>query len=196
MIRSVTGLVLCGGKSLRMGTDKSLLDYHGKPQRAYLYELLKQYCPPTFLSCSREQAATIDAQYEVIIDDEAADKAGPLSGLLSAHKAMPAVDFLVLGCDYPLVATYEIETLLHAGATGRSAAFRNAAGFVEPLVSLWTRHDLAILSSNPARYHHSMRRFLEEINAMIRTHPQPGNLVSADTMEDYLRIRDQLRNRS
>ena len=31
-----------GGKSTRMGKDKGLIDYHGLPQREYVYRLLRE----------------------------------------------------------------------------------------------------------------------------------------------------------
>ncbi|HRF41341.1 MAG TPA: NTP transferase domain-containing protein, partial [Saprospiraceae bacterium] len=34
------GLVLAGGKSVRMGSDKGLMEYHGKPQREFTADLL------------------------------------------------------------------------------------------------------------------------------------------------------------
>ena len=45
------GLVLAGGLSTRMGTDKGLINYHGTPQREYLFELLSKVCHRVFTSC-------------------------------------------------------------------------------------------------------------------------------------------------
>ena len=49
------GLVLSGGKSTRMGTDKGLLDYFGKSQRVYSIEMLEKLNLKTFLSVRKEQ---------------------------------------------------------------------------------------------------------------------------------------------
>jgi hypothetical protein len=40
-IAPIKGLVLVGGKSTRMGQDKSELNYHGKPQKEFVKELLE-----------------------------------------------------------------------------------------------------------------------------------------------------------
>ena len=44
------GLVLTGGKSTRMGTDKSELNYHGKPQKEFIKKLLEQEGLKTYYS--------------------------------------------------------------------------------------------------------------------------------------------------
>jgi len=62
------GLVLSGGKSTRMGTDKGLIKYHGVPQREYLYDLLSQVCEETFISLREEQEAELPSRMQTIVD--------------------------------------------------------------------------------------------------------------------------------
>src|SRR6478735_6633462 len=95
------GLVICGGQSTRMGTDKSLLDYYGKAQRYYVHEMLQPFCEKVFLSCNEQQAATITGNYETIADAPAYSDIGPMAGLLSAFGQYPDKAFLVVACDYP-----------------------------------------------------------------------------------------------
>ena len=64
------GLVLSGGKSTRMGTDKGLIEYHGLPQREHLYHLLSKVCERTFISLRREQEATTPFGFATIADED------------------------------------------------------------------------------------------------------------------------------
>src|SRR5210317_1383102 len=55
-IPPLKGLILVGGKSTRMGTDKSVLDYHGQAQRDFLQNLLKSQNITTYFSKRHDQA--------------------------------------------------------------------------------------------------------------------------------------------
>ena len=59
-IPRLNGLVLAGGKSQRMGEDKGQINYHGKPQREYLYDLLNGFTESTYMSCRPDQVSEFD----------------------------------------------------------------------------------------------------------------------------------------
>ena len=46
----IKGLVLTGGKSTRMGSDKAQLKYHGKPQKEHVKNLLENLGIATYYS--------------------------------------------------------------------------------------------------------------------------------------------------
>ena len=79
-MKTLYGLVLAGGKSLRMGTDKSLLNYHGKSQREVMFDMLSGYCSVVYLSVNQNQNTYLPH----IIDETEA--AGPLGGIVSAFE--------------------------------------------------------------------------------------------------------------
>jgi molybdenum cofactor guanylyltransferase len=103
------GLVMCGGNSNRMGTDKSMLQYYGKPQRYHVYNMLLPFCEKVFISCNKEQATSIDAGYNFIEDAPSYKDIGPMAALLSAFTLHPQKNLLLIGCDYPFLKTAELE---------------------------------------------------------------------------------------
>ncbi|TMM53896.1 molybdenum cofactor guanylyltransferase [Maribacter algarum] len=134
------GLVLSGGKSTRMGTDKGLIPYHGVPQREYLYDLLSQVCEETFISLREEQEAQLPSQTQTIVDLN--EYCGPYNGLLSAHKKYPEVAWLVLACDLPLMDLEALKELIAKRDTTKQATALalKKNPLPEPLCAIWEPH--------------------------------------------------------
>lgn len=136
------GLVLSGGKSTRMGTDKGLIKYHGVPQREYLYDLLSQVCEKTFISLREEQKAELPAAMKTIVDLN--EFRGPYNGLLSANKKYPDAAWLVLACDLPLMDLDALKELIsRRDSTKQATAFAlKEHPLPEPLCAIWEPHAL------------------------------------------------------
>ena len=108
----VKALILIGGKSSRLGTNKYLLNFHGVPQFRYLMSMLEKSGLDTYLSCNRTQNGKLPAELPKIQDHY--DGIGPLGGILSAFEEFPNSSWLVIACDLPFVNTENILTLLKA----------------------------------------------------------------------------------
>ena len=67
--RPINGLVLVGGYSSRMKTDKASLKYHGLSQAAHSAALLEKYCDEVYLSCREGQELPEDCQQYTRIAD-------------------------------------------------------------------------------------------------------------------------------
>jgi molybdopterin-guanine dinucleotide biosynthesis protein A len=101
---NINGLILSGGKSKRMGADKSALVYHDKPQVQVCYHLLKSMGCETFISCRIDQAdAPHLTDYQKIYDQPKYENQGPLAGILSAFSYEPEAAWLVVACDLPFL---------------------------------------------------------------------------------------------
>ena len=133
----IYGLVLSGGKSTRMGTDKGLIAYHGIPQRDHLYQLLEKICDKTFMSIRKEQQAEISSTFNTIVDEDVFK--GPFNGILSAHKKYPDVAWLVLACDLPLIDEKSLRELIEArkGSADATAFAQKENPLPEPLCAIW-----------------------------------------------------------
>ncbi|MGB1032768.1 MAG: NTP transferase domain-containing protein, partial [Flavobacteriales bacterium] len=60
----LNALILSGGKSTRMGTDKGALNYHGEPQRVHLEQLLEKHVHGVYHSVRSEQGLNLDNKIE------------------------------------------------------------------------------------------------------------------------------------
>lgn len=135
------GLILAGGQSTRMGSDKGLLEYHGIPQRNHLFDLASRYCEKVFYSIRQDQ---IDEFLSLPIVVDQNNYRGPLNGILSAHDKYPEASWLVLACDLPLLDEQSIKLLVaERDLTKTATALASAESNVpEPLVAIWESEGL------------------------------------------------------
>jgi molybdopterin-guanine dinucleotide biosynthesis protein A len=187
------GLVLSGGQSTRMGQDKGKLQYHGVPQRTYLYQLLQQVCSEVFLSVRpRQEEEVVDGDFQFLLDSH--DLKGPFNGILSALQQHPDKGWLVVACDLPLVNLNTLQKLIAARNPGKIATAYAAKGtdLPEPLLAIW----------EPAGYEPALaftqagifcpRKFLLNSDVQILHPADDAELYNANRPEDYAYIMQKL----
>lgn len=188
------GLVVCGGKSSRMGTDKSLLNYHGRPQRYHLYELMRPLCERVFISCNALQAPDIPSEYEVLVDAPEYGDIGPMAALLTAFKHHPYASFMTVGCDYPFFSQSHLQQLSKAMLqAGNAVAFyNNEVQLYEPLLAGYQSNMKDILELNFKLCNLSLQRILKELSADIIDAENEMAIRSIDTADAYEKVMMQL----
>lgn len=200
------GLVVCGGKSTRMGRDKSLLVYHQKPQRYHVYERLEVFCERTFISCNPSQVNGMDKNYQTLVDLPAFAGAasagkppsgiGPIAALLTAFTHHPQHDFLVMGCDYPFVTEKDIHNFL-VGCEGetRAAAFYNEKqDLYEPLLAWYSHRAAGALMKLFEQNEYSLQYFLQTTSAG-KYYGKAETMNSVDTPESMVTAKARLQNK-
>src|SRR6188474_498182 len=114
------GVVLCGGQSSRMGSDKGLLVLNNKTWTQKAIDTLSNFQIPIVISVNKNQYhdySLIFPADTLIPDDPTLQLHGPLCGLLSVNLKYPEEDLLIVACDMPLMDTEFIKQLLTKYAT-------------------------------------------------------------------------------
>ena len=157
------GLVLAGGKSSRMGSDKALLEYYDKNQLVHTAVLLQQQCREVFVSCREEQAETY-RKFGIPLITDSYLGIGPLGGLLSAQCYMPDAAWVVAACDLPLLDDATLQQLSSKRNPLRFAtAFRNPqSGLLEPLCACYEPKSRNRLTLRHLEGDNSLSAFLQE----------------------------------
>jgi molybdenum cofactor guanylyltransferase len=142
------GVVLCGGKSSRMGDDKGLLLVNNKSWAKATQEKLALMNLPTVLSVGEAQVEKYRLLFpkeQLIVDNSELALAGPLLGVLSVHIRFPKEDLLVLACDLPNMQQTVLEKLQeeHLKNNDSEVFVFKFAEQVEPLCGIYTSKGLA-----------------------------------------------------
>ena len=193
-IPTIKGLILAGGRSTRMGTDKGKIDYHGKPQRDFIAEILMAHpdkvgrglnIEPHF-SIRAEQAAEFPENQKVIADTFL--ELGPFGAILSAFRHDPNAAWLVVACDLPLLDAEALKYLIENRNPNKIATtFRSpesAEGFPEPLITIWEPKSYAILLQFMAQGISCPRKVLINSDVLVLDAPLPHALMNVNTLEE------------
>lgn len=186
------GLVLCGGQSNRMGTDKSMLQYHDKPQRYHVYEMLLPFCESVFISCNAGQSPGIATGYQYMPDDATFSDMGPMGALLTAFTKNPDKHILLIGCDYPFLQATELDTF-SAQCREIPVSFYNAeADVYESMIAWYPNTCFEELKNMFKAKQFSLQHLLRKTNAVKYIPSSKSCITSIDTREGYEQARKLL----
>tara|TARA_R110002073_G_scaffold108336_9_gene243605 strand:- start:39313 stop:40437 length:1125 start_codon:yes stop_codon:yes gene_type:complete len=184
MIPLIKGLVLTGGKSTRMGKDKSELEYHGKPQKVFVKELLENQGFVTFYSV-RDFSTALEMTEQNAIKD-AFFNLGPFGGICSAFQKDPNSAWMVLATDLPFVNEDLVKLLLERrNPTKVATAIKgNQKQFPEPLITIFEPKAYPILLQFLAQGYSCPRKML--INSDVEIVEVEDDLIrNINTPEEY-----------
>ena len=185
------GIVLCGGKSTRMGTSKALLPFGPETMLQRVVRLLTEVVTPIVAVAAGEQVLP-DLPENVIVTRDEREGRGPLEGLRAGLKALPqgVEAAYVTSCDVPLLVPGFVQQMLEF-ARGHDIAVMEIDGFAHPLSAVYRRATLPFIEDLLA--HDRLRpAFLFEAVKTRRVSPQEitsdpelQTLQNLNTREDY-----------
>jgi len=180
------GLVLSGGRSERMGTDKSILSFHGKPQREFMFELLIKFCAKVYISCQRDH--TIPGEFNPLPDQF--EMKSPLSGILTAFQVHPAVAWITAPVDMPYIDESAIRFLLANRKPEKYATcfFDSDGKDPEPLFAIWEPRAAPALAAFYKNGGIGARGFLKTHDVAIIQPPDKKLHLNINTPEDFDRF--------
>ena len=182
-----TGIILAGGKSQRMGTDKGLLPLKGKPFISHIYEAMKPIIGDNIVVVSSN--VDYDALGYTRIEDLIADK-GPVGGLYTALKQSKTKFNLVLSVDVPLVSTELLQWLVDKHEDSFMLTQVQVEEKASPLIGVYDRSMRILLGEHLAGNQLKLRGVINEVNHQTLTVPEKwsAQVQNINTEEDYKKI--------
>lgn len=107
-LSGITGIVLAGGKSRRMGNEKGLIELNSKPLIQYAIDALEPICETILISTNSHFYDFLP--YQKITDEF--PNSGPMGGIYSCLKASKTDQNLVLSCDMPFIKSQLLADLI------------------------------------------------------------------------------------
>ena len=171
------GVILCGGQSSRMGSDKGLLKLEANTWAQTAIDKMTTLNIPVKISVNSKQYndyAAVFPSTDLVTDDASLSLKGPLLGVLSSHLKFPDEDLFILACDMPLMEPSllnKLYTQYQQEPSFNAYVFTNE-GEPEPLCGIYKSKGLSLILDiliSGRLFKHSMKFMLDHLN--VKTIP-------------------------
>jgi len=188
-IDNCTAVILTGGESKRMGSDKASVVLAGKSLLEHVLAQLEPLFSDMLISV-REQRP--DIAYPQIVDKT--EHRGPMVGIKAALEQVNTDWMFVIACDMPLVSTALLRHL--AGLRyAHDAVVPFAFDRPQPLFGFYNKSCLPMMNMKMQQGQRSMIRLLDSLDTCLLSEqqvqaidPEMKSLLSLDTLEDVKKV--------
>jgi len=193
--KSITGVVLAGGRGSRMGgEDKGLVMLHGRTMVEHVIARLRPQVEHLLISANRnrERYATLGC---AVVPDLLGDYQGPLAGMAAALQAATTPYVVTVPCDSPLMATDVVARLAQALVRdGADISVAHDGTRTHPVFLLMKRSLLpSLLEFLNAGERKIDRWFAQHRVATADFHDCPESFVNVNDPDEHQALEAQLR---
>lgn len=183
IFNEVTGIVLAGGKSNRMGTDKALLLFRNKPLILHAIDILKQICGRVIISANHSNYQFTGCE---AWPDERSE-IGPMAGIYSCLKRSLTSWNFVLSCDMPLIDPEILASMYLKKEDYDVVLPVHDRDCLEPLCAVYHRQVVPALEECMRSGNYSLRHFImgSKHQLVDMTVPHKDMFVNVNTSQDF-----------
>jgi molybdopterin-guanine dinucleotide biosynthesis protein A len=129
-------VIFAGGKSSRMGEDKSLLPFHGyNTLTQYQYSRLKKIFKNVYISCKNKNKFDFKAPF--IEDIKTKDIFAPTVGFVSIFEVLDDDSFFAISVDSPFIDENIIKKLILSDDQKNDATIAKTSFGIEPMCGIY-----------------------------------------------------------
>ncbi len=142
--QDITGAILCGGKSTRMGREKSSRILLGKPIFEHVLETMKLVFDKVVVSSDR---VDVFSKYNISVICDIVKNKDALGGIYSVLKKTDTERVFFIACDMPFAEVQAIKLLLNH-AEDFDIVIPRIKGKFQPLFAVYSKNLLPLIEKN------------------------------------------------
>jgi molybdopterin-guanine dinucleotide biosynthesis protein A len=162
---AVTGIILCGGKSTRLGRNKAMEKIGGVPLIERVMNRLTPITSKIILVTNKGNDNFSTVKNVEIVNDIHPDK-GPLSGIYTGLYYSGNVANIVVACDMPFLNTQLLEHMTKLLPSFDAIVPRWPNGQIEPLHAVYSISCLPKIRVNLEEEQVSVNKFLKKMHVL------------------------------
>lgn len=181
-MQQITGIILAGGLSSRMGQDKGLLQYKGRALVDYAIDALKPLCSEIIISSNNKEYELFG--YRVVRDVH--QKVGPIGGLYSALAEANTNDILMCPCDMPFITTDIFNRILENKANSKVTVVESISGKLYPTLGYYQKSCLPVILQFIEQGQYKLQLLMKALNAKTIQIENHKSLLNFNSPEDLI----------
>jgi molybdenum cofactor guanylyltransferase len=183
----ITGIILAGGNSSRMGRDKGLVNFHQKPMVEYVISILEPLCSSILISTSNSDYSRYG--YPLVADD--IEDLGPIGGLLSSIRRSETELNIILPCDMPLITDETIKSLINSNYIDRVTILKDEHNNIWPLCGIYPNSVIPAILRQIIKGCYSIKGLLDQVQwKAVFASNLKGQLANINDPADLLRLEE------
>ena len=160
---NITGIVLSGGKSSRLGEEKGLAQFNGRPLISYALDVVEKLCNDVLISANNQIEEYKQFNHPVIQD--LIPGIGPMGGISACLEQSTSRLNIILSCDVPFV-NVDLFNFMINKIDNHQVVLPIHNNFLEPLCGVYATNVLWYLNDFIAKGNYKMMDLLEQINCL------------------------------
>lgn len=159
----ITGILLAGGLSKRMGVEKGTLRIGSLQLYQYALKVLEELCDEILISTCKE--ASFQERHRMVCDE--IQGIGPMGGIYTCLKQSANDLNIVLSYDMPLVSSALIDHLLGERQSWDIVLPALVEERPEPLCGIYMKHTIPTFEKLISQRRYAVHHALTEVNSKI-----------------------------
>lgn len=188
MTKKITGIILAGGKSSRMGDDKSFLLCSGKPLIEIVVDKLLHFFKDLIIVTNKPH---LYKKYGIRTEPDILKGRGPLGGIYTGLiTSLDKYNFIV-ACDMPFLNQDLIQYMLER-INGYDIIIPERSSKLEPLCAVYSKNCLKPIQDELSRNNLKITDFFKQVKVRTITEKETARLnsdkpsfVNINTPQDY-----------
>lgn len=193
----VSAIVLAGGRSRRLGTDKALLPFLGKPLIARIASALGELTDDLIVVTNQPARFTaLDLPARLVSDERPG--LGSLMGIYSGLKQSRYWHALVVACDMPLLSVSLLRHMTTLVA-GYDVVIPEVNGMLEPLHAIYGKGVLGPMARQLESGERQIIQFFPQVRVRVLREreidvfdPEHLSFANVNTRQDWDTIQERL----
>lgn len=186
--KNITGIILAGGKSSRMGTDKGFVSYNNKPFVEHIIKAMQPLVDDIIIISNNKN-------YEIFGFDcynDLVKNAGPLAGIYTGLKYSKTENNLIVSCDVPLINTEVLQKLTEQTNDSSEVIQLQSKRKNMPLIAMYKKQCMNIFKEELKQDQRKVKKALEkcDVKTVVVDSDFEKHTTNINTIKDLEILKD------